>query len=274
MKFYAKVFLMVILIFPFVANTFAQAPDTLWTKTYGGIDNDSGLSVQQTSDGGYIIAGYTRSFGAGETDVYLIRTDSNGDTLWTRAFGGNQEDIAYSVQQTSDLVILTEGPRDKIPLQILLQKMNLLSKYNIKFWALGGDIMNQQDLSVLAESYNLFALIDRDPGSEKSRKEFIQNCKEVGIPYHRLERYSLENYFPLRAYKEVFGSQIPAEVEEIKPNVKVSDQISLDPKNRLKQVAMSTELSDLKDTDLEKVLRQINQMLQKDNPQKLKMGNV
>jgi len=62
--------------------------DTIWTRSYGGRDWDFGRSVQQTSDGGYIIAGYTDSFGAGSRDVYLLKTDSSGDTLWTRTYGG------------------------------------------------------------------------------------------------------------------------------------------------------------------------------------------
>ncbi len=75
--------------------------DTLWTKTFGGADNDRGSSVQQTTDSGYIIAGYTSSFGAGG-DVYLIKTNANGDTQWTRTFGGGEGDGASSVQQTFD----------------------------------------------------------------------------------------------------------------------------------------------------------------------------
>jgi len=75
--------------------------DTLWTCTYGGSEWDRGRSVQQTSDGGYIIAGYTYSFGAGCTDVYLVKTDSSGDTLWTRTYGGSSDDLGWSVQQTS-----------------------------------------------------------------------------------------------------------------------------------------------------------------------------
>jgi hypothetical protein len=73
-----------------------------WTRTYGGTNYDEGRSVQQTMDGGYVVAGYTQSFGAGGYDVYLIKTNASGDTLWTKTFGGTNNDLGYSVRQTSD----------------------------------------------------------------------------------------------------------------------------------------------------------------------------
>jgi len=76
--------------------------DTIWTRTYGGGNSDAGYSVQQTLDGGYIIAGFTESFGAGYLDVYLIKTDASGDTIWTRTYGGDLADRGYSVRETSD----------------------------------------------------------------------------------------------------------------------------------------------------------------------------
>ena len=76
--------------------------DTLWTRTYGGSNYDGGYSVQQTHDGGYIVAGYTQSFGAGARDIYLIKTDSLGSITWTTTHGGTSPDMAYSVQQTLD----------------------------------------------------------------------------------------------------------------------------------------------------------------------------
>jgi hypothetical protein len=83
--------------------------DTQWTRTYGGTGDDYGNSVQQTSDGGYIIAGYTESFGAGDGDVYLIKTNASGDTQWTRTYGGDSDDVGLSVRQTSDSGYIVAG---------------------------------------------------------------------------------------------------------------------------------------------------------------------
>jgi len=86
--------------------------DTLWTRTYGGIQDDFGNCVQLTPDDGYIIVGYTFSFGYGEMDVWLIKTDSHGDTLWTKTFGGVNYDRGYSVEQTTDGGYIISGFTD------------------------------------------------------------------------------------------------------------------------------------------------------------------
>jgi ribosomal protein S11 len=70
-----------------------------FAKTYGGTDEDVARFVQQTSDGGYIVVGYTSSFGAGY-DAFLIKTDANGNIIWAKTYGGTS--YASSAQQTSD----------------------------------------------------------------------------------------------------------------------------------------------------------------------------
>lgn len=75
-----------------------------WNITFGGASDDYGYSVQQTADGGYILAGDTRSYGAGDADIWLIKTDSKGNEQWSRTFGGTKVDLMDrgSARQTSD----------------------------------------------------------------------------------------------------------------------------------------------------------------------------
>jgi hypothetical protein len=102
-----KLFVLVILLLGgFILSNNASAQYLQWQRTYGWVGSSSniGYSVQQTTDGGYIVAGSTVPFGE-NLDVYLIKTNSAGDTLWTRTYGGTgpgADDIAYSVQETSD----------------------------------------------------------------------------------------------------------------------------------------------------------------------------
>jgi len=77
-----------------------QNGDTLWTNNYGGSEWEEGRCVEETSDGGYIITGRTTSYGAGFWDVYLVKTDINGNLQWHRSYGGSEEDAGHSVQQT------------------------------------------------------------------------------------------------------------------------------------------------------------------------------
>ena len=81
----------------------------VWDTTFGGSEGDCAWAVQQTSDGGYILAGYTWSFGAGRDDAWLIKTDANGNKAWDKTFGGSRWDWATAVQQTSDSGYILAG---------------------------------------------------------------------------------------------------------------------------------------------------------------------
>lgn len=86
-----------------------------WTKTFGGTDNEpSGypVSVRQTTDGGYVIAGVTKSFGAQWIDVYVVKTDSAGNHLWSKQYGGSGVDVVNSIQQTTDGGYILSGYTD------------------------------------------------------------------------------------------------------------------------------------------------------------------
>ncbi len=94
-------------------NVYLFKVDTLsnliWSRTFGGEDNDEGYSVQQTRDNGFIIAGWTWSYGAGNSDVYLIKTDSTGAMEWSRTYGGVDIEYGYSVKQTQDKGFIIVG---------------------------------------------------------------------------------------------------------------------------------------------------------------------
>lgn len=82
-----------------------------WLKSYGGSRDDYGYSVEQTNDQGFIMVGGTQSFGQGNPyiDVYLVKTNSQGDTLWTRTYGNSKNDEGWAVRQTSDNGFIVAG---------------------------------------------------------------------------------------------------------------------------------------------------------------------
>jgi predicted secreted protein len=74
--------------------------DELWNRTYGGANDDGGRSAKGTEDGGFIITGFTESFGAGGSDLWLLKTDSEGAEVWNVTYGGSRDDVGEAVGQT------------------------------------------------------------------------------------------------------------------------------------------------------------------------------
>ncbi len=90
-------------VFLLILSSFSyEAIASEWAKTYGGSYEDQARSIQQTTDGGYIVAGWTESFGAVGRDILIIKLDKNGTLQWQRRYGGSEQDRAYSIQQTND----------------------------------------------------------------------------------------------------------------------------------------------------------------------------
>lgn len=86
--------------------------DTSWTRTYGGTADDYGNSVWRTTDGGYIVAGATKSYGAGGYDCFLVKTGPSGDTAWTRSYGGGTYDWADCGRPAADGGYIIVGTTD------------------------------------------------------------------------------------------------------------------------------------------------------------------
>ena len=185
------------------------------------------------------------------------------------------DDLGYSVADNliSDVVILVEGPSDIPVLEEFLIKRGIDKKYNIKMWPLGGDIMDQVDLSVLVQSYSIIAIIDKDPGSDKVRKRFIKNCTTNGIPVHKLQRYAIENYFTVEALRQVLGSQIQADISDINPDKKLEEQIRLNVKKNNRRIARAMSWEDIKDTDLAKFFTKVENLCDKPKPQATELNS-
>jgi len=86
----------------FVGGISAQVPDSLWTKTFGGPLHEDGFSVVETPDSGYLIAGFTESEGAGSWDIYVIKTDRDGNEMWSSVYGDIFLEYGYSLIALED----------------------------------------------------------------------------------------------------------------------------------------------------------------------------
>lgn len=182
-------------------------------------------------------------------------------------------ELGYDVTDNlvSDLVILVEGPTDVLILESLLMKMEVWDKYNIKFWPLGGHIMDKVDLSVFAEKYSMMAIVDRDDkdkGSREVRENFRVLCETYEIPFHRLERYSIESYFPLPILQKVLKGMVGSKgrIDDIKSsdiNVKnkLKDEIGMDVKSQKYMMEIAKELTpkDIEGTDLYEFLLKVKE---------------
>lgn len=101
--------------------------DTSWTRTYGDANgNEYGYCIQPTSDGGYIVSGSSQNFFNGEEDMYILKLKANGDTTWTRTYGGNGYEWGSQIQQTTDggYIIVGQTPAFSTTFQAYLVKIN------------------------------------------------------------------------------------------------------------------------------------------------------
>jgi len=90
----------------------ASEGDSLWSHTYGGVDDDVAWSIIPSGDGGYLLAGRTASFGAGPSDIWLIKVDAQGDSLWSRTYGGSSYEDVGGIIPSGDGGFLLAGGTD------------------------------------------------------------------------------------------------------------------------------------------------------------------
>ncbi|KYC46425.1 MAG: hypothetical protein AMQ22_02142 [Candidatus Methanofastidiosum methylothiophilum] len=124
------VLIIIFLLFLTIVSIKAQEEVITWQKRYGGSDGDGADSIQQTEDGGYIVAGSSNSIDIpgvknnGPTDCYILKLDSKGNIIWQKMYGGNGVDWAYSVLQTKDGGYIVAGVSDSKDIPGLQNKGN------------------------------------------------------------------------------------------------------------------------------------------------------
>ena len=164
-----------------------------WNVTFGGTGADYALSVQQTTDAGYIVAGYTNSSGAGGYDIWLVKTNSSGGQQWNVTFGGSRDDGALSVQQTTDEGYIIAGETNSSGAggyDIWLVKTNSSGgqQWNVTFGGTGADyaLSVQQTTDqgyITAGSTNSSGAGDYDFWLVKVYNDSIINsCSVISLP--------------------------------------------------------------------------------------------
>ncbi|MCD4665668.1 MAG: gliding motility-associated C-terminal domain-containing protein [Bacteroidales bacterium] len=134
--------------------------EMIWSKTFGGNNEDRGFSVKQTNDNGYILGGSTQSFGAGLRDAYIIKTNNDGEILWTRVLGGLNLDNCFNINQTQDNGFILTGTEESYgPGQhsLLLTKLSFDGEIE---WskAIGGNIEEHSRIVLETLDYGFIIL--------------------------------------------------------------------------------------------------------------------
>jgi len=121
--FYSECICLSLLIFTGVG--FSDPSDSLWTKTYGGPGDDEAFCVRETHDDGFILVGYATK-GSGAQDVFVIKTNALGDTVWTRTYGGPFNDVGWNIIQTNDYgyIVVGESERNASQKDVFIIKLD------------------------------------------------------------------------------------------------------------------------------------------------------
>ncbi|MES2285345.1 MAG: T9SS type A sorting domain-containing protein [Bacteroidota bacterium] len=140
----------------------------IWDKHYGGTEKDTDKMIQKTSDGGYIVSAITRSFGLSLPDMWILKLDSEGDTLWTRRFGGNDNEHCYSTRQTSDGGYIAVGKCESFSQEdgIMFLKLNSFGRLGTEVGI--NEIYSDNTLSIYPNPASRIFNIDFKEGSPPS----------------------------------------------------------------------------------------------------------
>jgi hypothetical protein len=166
--------------------------DYEWTKTYGGIDWDFAYSVVQTHDSGYVFCGETYNNTNGYSDVYIVKTNNIGDTLWTKTIGGSLVDKGNAIIETSDSNIVVAGITNTIADSTQMYVLKLSLSGALLWDSIYGDTLVEKAYQIIENSNGDFVIA----GSTTSKslggdKDYL--IKGVGINGNPLWEFFIVN---------------------------------------------------------------------------------
>ncbi len=192
----------------------------LWYRTYGGEGTDNGWDILQTEDNGFMILGFTDSFGAGEMDIYLIRTDSDGQKLWERTFGEAKSEYGWALAGTPDggFVLagqtdsIGEGDKDGYLVKVDANGDELWSQtyggpeedrlYSVDRCVDGGFVLTGTTKSFGADNRNAYLIKTNSSGALEWMQVFGENLDDVG---HSV-RQTMDKGYIVTGYTKSFGA--------------------------------------------------------------------
>ena len=159
----------------------------VWEKNYGGPSDDFGWSIQPVREGGYLVAGFSYSFGNGRCDGYLVRINSTGDTLWTRTFGGESFDSFNFARQTSEGGFIAVGSTQSFGMgeQGFIVKMDLNG--NQQWNRAIGDTANEGFSGVACSPNNEYVVVGFSKSFGAGEEDgFLMRLDANGATLHQL----------------------------------------------------------------------------------------
>jgi hypothetical protein len=156
-----------------------EGGDTIWTRSYGGLQADIGNTVRQTSDQGYLVFGTTYSFGTDSGDVYVIRTDLNADMLWSKTYGSVHQEYCTSGKLCADngfVVTGYSGLYGPYNMDIFLIRADLLGNVS---WTIMHDIILSDFAHYVGQTADHGFIITSE-ASDGTNKVFIMKVDSMG----------------------------------------------------------------------------------------------
>ncbi|MEO0211418.1 MAG: hypothetical protein ABIN66_06140, partial [candidate division WOR-3 bacterium] len=158
----------------FIITTGIMLSQNQFARAYGDTSNDCAYSIVQTSDGGYAVAGWTKSFGAGSADFLVLKLDASGNLIWAKTFGGTSADSAFSLAQTVDGGYIVAGVTYSFGAgrsDILVIKLNSLG--NLSWARTIGGLGSERAYSILQNPDTSYILAGRTNSHDTTNTNYL-----------------------------------------------------------------------------------------------------